>query len=140
MMRINFLFCLIFSSAMAGNNVGNKVNDHGQHDSSYQHEEKVDGSYIMHHIQDDRVFEFFNPLDWNDSNHDHYYFTKKVHLDHSWNKLENIPFISNYLSWMWDPSISLSPMPSKGQLIFNKQLIMMILSSILIISLFVFGY
>ena len=140
MMRIIFLFCLIFSSAMAGNNAGNKVDDHGQHDSSSQHEEKVDGSYIMHHIHDDRVFEFFNPLDWNDSNHDHYYFTKKVHLDHSWNKLENIPFISNYLSWMWDPSISLSPMPSKGQLIFNKQLIMMILSSILIISLFVFGY
>ena len=30
--------------------------------------EKVDGDYIMHHIQDDRVFEVFNPMDWNDSN------------------------------------------------------------------------
>ena len=24
-------------------------------------DEKVDGEYIMHHIQDDRVFELFNP-------------------------------------------------------------------------------
>ena len=31
--------------------------------------EKVDGDYIMHHIQDDRVFEFFNPLDYQDSNY-----------------------------------------------------------------------
>ena len=59
---------------MAENNIGNKVDDYGQH------KEKVDGSYIMHHIQDDRVFEFFNPLDWNDSNHDHYYFKKKFTL------------------------------------------------------------
>ena len=35
--------------------------------------EKVDGDYIMHHIQDDRVFELFNPLDYNDANQDHYY-------------------------------------------------------------------
>ena len=44
--------------------------------------EKVDGDYIMHHIQDDRVFELFNPFDYNDANKDHYYFTKKVKLDH----------------------------------------------------------
>ena len=25
--------------------------------------EKIDGDYIMHHIQDDRVFELFNPFD-----------------------------------------------------------------------------
>ena len=31
--------------------------------------EQVDGEYIMHHIQDDRVFEIFNPLDHNDSNY-----------------------------------------------------------------------
>ena len=31
--------------------------------------EKVDGKYIMHHIQDDAVFEIFNPLDYNDSNY-----------------------------------------------------------------------
>ena len=60
----------------------------------------------MDHIQDDRVFEIFNPFDWNDSNHDHYYYTKKVSLVHSWNKLENIPVINKYLSWMWDPSTS----------------------------------
>ena len=31
--------------------------------------EKVDGEYIMHHIQDAVVFEIFNPLDYNDSNY-----------------------------------------------------------------------
>ncbi|SVE23682.1 uncharacterized protein METZ01_LOCUS476536, partial [marine metagenome] len=30
----------------------------------------------MHHIQDDKIFELFNPFDWNDANQDHYYFTK----------------------------------------------------------------
>ena len=102
--------------------------------------EKVDGDYIMHHIQDDRVFELFNPFDYNDANQDHYYFTKKVKLDHSWNQLNNIPFISDYLSWKWDPSTSLSPTDSNNQLIFSKQLIMILLASFIIISLFIFGY
>ena len=102
--------------------------------------EKVDGEYIMHHIQDDRVFELFNPLDYNDANQDHYYFTKKIKLDQSWNQLKNIPFISEYLNWKWDPSKSLSPSDSDNQLILNKQLIMILLASFIIISLFVFGY
>ena len=102
--------------------------------------EKVDGEYIMHHIQDDRVFELFNPLDYNDANQDHYYFTKKIKLDQSWNQLKNIPFISEYLNWKWDPSKSLSPSDSNNQLILNKQLIMILLASFIIISLFVFGY
>lgn len=104
------------------------------------HDAKVDGEYIMHHIQDDRVFEMFNPFDWNDSNNDHYYFTNKIKLDHSWNKLKNVPFVGNYFNWMWDPSTSLSPTKNDNQLIFNKQLIMMILSSIIIIMLLVLGY
>jgi len=102
--------------------------------------EKVDGDYIMHHIQDDRVFELFNPFDYNDANQDHYYFTKKIKLDYSWNQLKNIPFISDYLNWKWDPSASLSPTDSDNQLIFSKQLIMMLLASFIIISLFIFGY
>ena len=102
--------------------------------------EKVDGEYIMHHIQDDRVFEIFNPLDYNDGNQDHYYFTKKIKLDHSWNQLKNIPFISDYLSWKWDPSKSLSPSHSDNQLILTKQLIMILLASFIIIALFIFGY
>jgi len=102
--------------------------------------EKVDGDYIMHHIQDDRVFEIFNPFDYNDSNQDHYYFTKKVKLNHSWNELSNIPLISNYLNWKWDPSKSLSPMKFDDQLILNKQLIMILIASLTIISLFFFGY
>ena len=101
---------------------------------------KVDGEYIMHHIQDDRIFEVFNPFDWNDSNNDHYYFTNKVKLDHSWNKLTNIPILNNYFGWMWDPSTSLSPSINNNQLILNKQLIMMILASFIIILLFLFGY
>ena len=102
--------------------------------------EKVDGEYIIHDIQDDRVFELFNPLDYNDANQDTYYFTKKIKLDQSWNQLKNIPFISDYLSWKWDPSKSLSPSNSDNQLILNKQLIMILLASFIIISLFVFGY
>ena len=101
---------------------------------------KVDGDYIMHHIQDDRVFEIFNPLDWNDANGDHYYFTNKVKLDKKWNQLNNVPIIGDYFNWMWDPSISLSPSINNRQLIFNKQFIMMLLSSIIIILLFTFGY
>ena len=31
--------------------------------------ESIDGKYIMDHIQDDRTFEIFNPLDYNDSNY-----------------------------------------------------------------------
>ena len=58
--------------------------------------EKVDGDYIMHHIQDDRVFELFNPFDYNDANKDHYYFTKKIKLDYSWNQLNNIPCHQNF--------------------------------------------
>ena len=103
-------------------------------------DEKVDGKYIMHHIQGDRVFELFNPLDYNDSNQDGYYFTHKIYLDKEWNKLSNIPFVSNYLSWKWDPSVSLSPTDSDNQLILNKQLIMILLASVLIIILFIFGY
>jgi len=122
-LRLILLINLIFTISYAG----------GKND-------KVDGEYIMDHIQDDRVFEIFNPFDWNDSNHDHYYYTKKVSLVHSWNKLENIPVINKYLSWMWDPSTSLAPISSKDQLILNKQLIMMLMASLLIIFLFVFGY
>ena len=101
---------------------------------------KVDGDYIMHHIQDDRVFEIFNPLDWNDANGDHYYFTNKVKLDKKWNQLNNIPIIGDYFNWMWDPSISLAPSINDRQLKFNKQFIMILISSILIIALFTFGY
>jgi len=108
--------------------------------NSTSHDEKVDGDYIMHHIQDDRVFELFNPLDWNDGNEDHYYYTLKVKLDKEWNKLSNLPFVSKYFSWVWDPSISLSIMSSNNQLIFNKQLIMMLFAAIIIILLFSFGY
>jgi len=123
MKRIYFLLSIVyFSILLAGSG------------------EKVDGEYIMHHIQDDRVFELFNPLDYNDANQDHYYFTKKIKLDQSWNQLKNIPFISDYLSWKWDPSKSLSPSDSNNQLILNKQLIMILLASFIIISLFVFGY
>ena len=131
---------------MADNDVSKKIDkdhhqaSHHENHSSKNHEEKIDGSYIMHHIHDDRVFEFFNPFDWNDNNHDHYYYTKKIPLDHSWNRLENVPFIGKYLGWVWDPSTSLTPMPLKNQLIFNKQLIMMLLASLLIIFLFLFSY
>ena len=51
--------------------------------------------------------------------------TKKIKLKQSWNELNNIPFISKYLSWVWDPSTSLEAVPSNNQLILsirNKKL------------------
>ena len=105
------------------------------------HVEKVDGEYIMHHIQDQTTFEIFNPFDWNDSNGDHYYFTKKIYLHkNEWNKLSNIPFLNNYLNWKWNPSTSLIPETDNNQIVVSKQLIMMILASFIIILLFKIGY
>ena len=143
-------------------------------------DEKVDGEYIMHHIQDDRIFEIFNPLDYNDSNYgtltkqecydlkkkykkkypkkkvvwhgsdqapdtpapcgDGYFFTKKIKLEKDWNKLNNIPFLGSILNWKFDPSKSLSLMDSNEQLIFSKQLIMILLASSLILLMLMFGY
>ena len=132
--RLIFLFYLLFAIVLADNS--------SHHNSEYTHSElKVDGEYIMHHIQDDKVFELFNPFDWNDGNHDHYYFTAKVKLDQSWNKINNIPIISNYLSWMWDPSTDpFTLFPSNNQLIFSKQSIMMLIASAIIVLLFIVGY
>ena len=132
--RLIFLFYLLFAIVLADNS--------SHYNSEYTHSElKVDGEYIMHHIQDDKVFELFNPLDWNDGNHDHYYYTTKVKLDQSWNKINNIPIISNYLNWMWDPSTDpFTLFPSNNQLIFSKQSIMMLLASAIIILLFIIGY
>ena len=40
------------------------------HSAGDSHEDaKVDGEYIMRHIQDATTFELFNPLDYNDSNY-----------------------------------------------------------------------
>ncbi len=132
--RLIFLFYLLFAIVLADNS--------SHYNSEYTHSElKVDGEYIMHHIQDDKVFELFNPLDWNDGNHDHYYYTTKVKLDQSWNRINNIPIISNYLNWMWDPSTDpFTLFPSNNQLIFSKQSIMMLLASAIIILLFIIGY
>jgi len=138
-----FYFSFLLGAGVTQTNHGHEP-DHldGKHnvESDHSSDKKVDGEYIMHHIQDDRVFELFNPFDYNDANQDHYYFTKKVKLDHSWNQLNNIPFISGYLSWKWDPSASLSPTDFNNQLIFSKQLIMILLASFIIIFLFIFGY
>ena len=132
--RLILLFYLLFAIILAGNgSYHNPEDSHG--------ELKVDGEYIMHHIQDDKIFELFNPLDWNDGNHDHYYYTTKVKLDQSWNKINNIPIIRNYLSWMWDPSTDpFTLFPSNNQLIFSKQSIMMLLASAIIVLLFIVGY
>jgi len=138
-----FYFSFLLGAGVTQTNHGHEpdhLDDKHNVESDHSSDKKVDGEYIMHHIQDDRVFELFNPFDYNDANQDHYYFTKKVKLDHSWNQLNNIPFISGYLSWKWDPSASLSPTDFNNQLIFSKQLIMILLASFIIISLFIFGY
>ena len=101
---------------------------------------KIDGEYIMDHIQDDATFEIFNPFDYNDANGDHYYYTKKIKLDFEWNKFLNIPFIGNIFNWKWDPSKSLSPSENSNQLMISKQLIMMLIATIFIILLFLLGY
>jgi len=71
---------------------------------------------------------------------DGYFFTTKVKLDKDWNNITNVPFLSGYLNWTWNPSESLIPKTNNDQLIVSKQLIMMILASIIIIFMFLFGY
>ena len=71
---------------------------------------------------------------------DGYFFTTKVKLDKDWNNITNVPFLSGYLNWTWNPSESLVPQTNNDQLIVSKQLIMMILASIIIIFMFLFGY
>ena len=71
---------------------------------------------------------------------DGYFFTAKVKLDKEWNNITNVPFLNNYLNWTWNPSESLAPKENNDQLIVSKQLIMMFLASIIIISMFLFGY
>ena len=92
----------------------------------------------MHHIQDATTFELFNPLDYNDSNKDHYWFTKKIKLDQPWNKINNLPsVISTKLNWKLVGTV---PQTFDEQLILTKQLVMMLLAFILIVILFLFGY
>ena len=110
------------------------------HKESHSHDLKVDGEYIMHHIQDDRVFEIFNPFDYNDSNNDGYYYTKKIKLESNWNRFIKMPVIGSFFNWVWDPSKSLSPTENSSQLIITKQLVMMLLASTILILLFIFGY
>ena len=130
------LILFYFSLAIPGANKSSNDSHPTDH-----HVEKVDGEYIMHHIQDQTTFEIFNPFDWNDSNGDHYYFTKKIYLHkNEWNKLSNIPFLNNYLNWKWNPSTSLIPETDNDQIIVSKQLIMMVLASLIIILLFKIGY
>ena len=146
MKRILLLLTLLFSFILS-----EKSNHHSkEHNNNMHHSvhilddshkvEKVDGDYIMNHIQDQSTFEIFNPFDWNDSNGDHYYYTTKIKLDKEWNKISKVPFLSNYLNWKWNPSKSLSPEISNDQLVISKQLIMMLLASLIIILLFIFGY
>ena len=71
---------------------------------------------------------------------DGYFFTTKIKLNKEWNSISNVPFLNNYLNWTWNPSESLSPIENNNQLIVSKQLIMMFLASIIIISMFLFGY
>lgn len=71
---------------------------------------------------------------------DGYFFTAKIKLDKEWNNISNVPFLNNYLNWTWNPSESLVPKENNNQLIISKQLIMMFIASIVIISMFLFGY
>ena len=132
-MKFKLIIFLLFSFLICGKT--------SQHNKTHHQSGKVDGEYIMHHIQDGTTFEIFNPFDWSDSNGDHYYFTYKINLDSKWNKFLNIPIIGSMFNWKWDPSKSLTDLESNpNQLMFSKQLIMMLLAAAIIILLFVFGY
>ena len=189
-------FFIFVSSLIAGPSNSNS-------ETGKKKDEKVDGEYIMRHIQDDRIFEIFNPLDYNDANHgiltqseckevydkynkkypdkkikwksdknyeysnntnnsvykkivwhgsydspdepapcgDGYYFTKKIKLEKGWNKLTNLPFLGTILNWKWDPSKDpFAVYSNDNQLIFNKQLIMILLASFLILLVTMVGY
>ena len=103
---------------------------HDTHEKSHgekHHDEGVTGEVIMHHIQDEAVFEIFNPL--------HPTHPIELQLTTTWNDIH--PSLGKYFGWI---------LSGKGyadepdQLIFTKQSIMMFLAAILIILFFVVGY
>ncbi len=97
---------------------------HGDHG---HHPDNVTGEVIMHHIQDNEVFEIFNPL-----NPLH---PAMVSLSLTWKDIS--PKLAGYLGWVFNGKEVLN---DENQLFFTKQSIMMLLAAVLIILFFTVGY
>ena len=100
------------------------VDHHGGHGA---HPEKVTGEVIMHHIQDNKVFEIFNPF-----NPLHPFM---VSLSTTWKDI--YPKFSKWFGWKLTGQGSID---DENQLFLTKQSIMMLLASLVIILFFTIGY
>ena len=129
---LSFLLTISFAEygSPGHNQDTHKEEHHDTHEKSHgekHHDEGVTGEVIMHHIQDEAVFEIFNPL--------HPTHPIELKLTTTWNDIH--PSLGKYFGWV---------LSGKGyadepdQLIFTKQSIMMFLAAILIILFFVVGY
>jgi len=148
--KINSLFLIIIFSCLAisfaqehhglYNNTSNHkelehsthIDNHLNHDKNHHEEEQhhdkgVTGEVIMHHIQDGKVFEIFNPL--------HPTHPIEIKLTTTWNDIS--PILGNYFGWVLSGS---GYHDDPEQLVFTKQAIMVFLASLIIILLFIFGY
>ena len=106
---------------------GHGENLHHESHSGGHKDDGVTGEVIMHHIQDGKKFEIFNPL--------HPTHPKEIELTTTWNDIS--PTLASWFSWK----------ASEGgydddpkQLFISKQSFMMFLASILLILAFTFGY
>jgi len=98
-----------------------------QHGEEQHHDAGVTGKVIMHHIQDGKVFEIFNPL--------HPTHPIEIKLTTTWNDIS--PTLGKYFGWVLSGA---GYAEEPDQLIFTKQTIMMFLASLIIVLLFIFGY
>jgi len=116
------------------NQDAHKEANHDTHDTTHgeslgeeHHDTGVTGQVIMHHIQDEAVFEIFNPL--------HPLHPLELKLTTTWNDIH--PILGTYFGWVISGK---GYADEPNQLIFTKQSIMMLLAASLIILFFVFGY
>ncbi|MBC8197624.1 MAG: F0F1 ATP synthase subunit A [Candidatus Marinimicrobia bacterium] len=133
--KINSLFfiiifsCLAISFAEEHHGSYNKTSNHGEnhHGEEQHHDSGVTGKVIMHHIQDGKVFEIFNPL--------HPTHPIEINLTTTWNDIS--PTLAGWFSWIASGA-GIEDDPE--QLFITKQSVMMFLASLLLILAFTFGY
>ena len=136
-MKFKFIIILLCSFIICENSHHNsnfESNSHIQKDKQHEnHKEVVDGDVIVHHIQGQDQFEFFNPFDISHPYH--------FNLNLGWGSLSKyfgwqLQNLTNYKSY----DTLKAENPNYLALIFTKQSIMMLLASLIIILLFLVGY
>ena len=140
----NSIIALFLALLLTFSFAQHETHDHDKHESvhndshsvSEQHNEThsekhlgggVTGEVIMHHIQDDEVFEIFNPL--------HPTHPIELKLSMTWSDIH--PSLAKIFGWVLSGT---GYAEEPDQLIFTKQSIMLFIAAGLIILFFLFGY